>query len=180
MPNAQPQGVAMISPLQELLNPAPIIQNLFASFLAVIFGIVFTYLVRRQWDKHKYGGWRVVVWKKGIKEVDRAISVEKAKEILHEPSELAVFLKGVASPYGWINCDILQKGVEEKLFVRDNAKLLFTIDLDRNPKPPPTITNEQIMESIQQLSQHMGVTLTRATSGSVGMTHKGESPHQTA
>ena len=136
-----------------------IVQNLVASFLAVVFGIAFTYFIRRRWDEEHYGGWRVHVWRKGIKEVDRAISVGKAKEILQESSELSVFLKGVASPYGWINCDILQKGIEEKLFVRDDPKRLLTIDLDRNPKPPPSVSNEQLLEAITLLSQHQGVML---------------------
>lgn len=135
-----------------------IIQNLLASFLAVVIGIAFTYLVRRQWDRHRYGGWHVHILKGGTKEVDREISVEKAKEILREPSELAVFLKGVASPYGWINCDILQKGVEEGLFVRDDQKRLLTIDLDRNPKPPPAVSNEQVMGLLRQLADHLGLT----------------------
>lgn len=130
-----------------------IAQNLVASFLAVVLGIGFTYFIRRRWDEKHFGGWRVVVWKKGAIEVDRAISAEKAKEILLEPSELSVFLKGVASPYGWINCDILQKGIEEKLFVRDDAKRLLTIDLDHNPKPPPSATNEQILDAIARLVQ---------------------------
>lgn len=137
-----------------------IAQNLVASFLAVVFGIAFTYLVRRQWDQHQYGGWRVRVLKKNVTEVDREISVEKAKEILREPSELAVFLKGVASPYGWINCDILQKGVEEKLYVRDDQKRLLWIDLDRNPKPPPSVSNDQLMDILRQLAQHNGLVLT--------------------
>lgn len=136
-----------------------IVQNLVASFLAVIFGIGFTFLVRRRWDQWKYGGWRVIVWKKGQREVDRDISVDKAKEILKEKSELSAFLKGVASPYGWINCDILQKGVEESLFVRDDQKRLLTIDLDRNPKPPPSVTNDQILDAIKQLVQHQEMVL---------------------
>lgn len=136
-----------------------IAQNLVASFLAVVLGIGFTYFVRRRRDERQFGGWRVIVWKQGIKEVDRAISVGKAKEILLEPSELSVFLKGVASPYGWINCDILQKGVTEKLFVRDDAKRLLTIDLDHNPKPPPSVTNEQILDAIARLEQQPGAVL---------------------
>ncbi len=140
-----------------------IAQNLVASFFAVVFGIVFTYLVRRQWDRYKYGGWRVIVVKKGKEEVNREISIEKAKQILHEPSELAVFLKGVASPYEWINCDIIQKGVEAKLFVRNDQKQFLVIDLDHNPKLPPAVSNAQIMDVLKQLAQQQGVVPTEIT-----------------
>ncbi len=135
-----------------------ITQNLVASFLAVVLGIAFTYLVRRQWDRRKYGGWHVVVKKEGAQKVDCEISVDKAKEILHEPSELAVFLKGVASPYGWINCDILQQGVDERLFVRDDQQRRLLIDLDRNPRLP-TVSNAQILSAVEQLAQHEGLVL---------------------
>lgn len=135
-----------------------IAQNLAASFLAVIFGIAFTYAVRRRLDKRDFGGWRVIVRKQGKTEVDRDISVEKAKQILRESSDLAVFLKGVASPYDWITCDILQKGVESGLFVRDDQKRRLTVDLDRNEKPP-SVNNAQILNALQQLAQHQGVSL---------------------
>jgi hypothetical protein len=156
-----------------------IAQNLVASFLAVVFGITFTYLVRRQWDRRRYGGWRVIVLKKGVTEVNREISVEKAKEILHEGSELAVFLKGVASPYGWINCDILQKGVAEKLLVRDDQKRLLWIDLDRNPRLPSSVSNEQLMDVLRQLAQHNGLALSD-TSPVPETTKRGGSPTEQA
>lgn len=135
-----------------------ITQNLVASFLAVVLGIAFTYLVRRQWEKRKYGDWRVVVRKHGKDEVDREISVDKAKEILHEPSELAVFLKGVASPYDWINCDILQKGVEVGLFVQDDQQRRLLIDLDHNPKMP-AVSNAQVLRAVEQLAYGQGIVL---------------------
>ncbi len=139
-----------------------IAQNLAASFLAVVIGIAFTYLVRRQWDRWRYGRWRVVVLKAGQTKVDRAISVDKAKEILNEPSELAVFLKGVASPYGWINCDILDEGRKLGLLVEDHVKRVFTVDLDKNPKQPG-VTITDVLKAVNQLSldlvQHVALNL---------------------
>lgn len=149
-----------------------IIQNLTASFFAVVFGIAFTYLVRRQWDRRQYGGWRVIVLKAGKTEVDREISVEKAKQILQEPSELAVFLKGVASPYDWINCDIIQKGKEEGLFVRSDQARLLTIDLDHNPKPLPLVSNAHILNALNQLAQHQGVVLVDLPPSSAAVTRE--------
>lgn len=106
-----------------------LIQNLFW----VIVGIAFVQLVQNTLDRYRYGGWRVIVTKNGTEKVNRAISIGKAKEILSEPAELAVFLKGVASPYGWINCDLLEEGKEISLYIQDEENKRMIIDLDKNP-----------------------------------------------
>jgi hypothetical protein len=110
-----------------------ILQNLIASFLAVVFGIAFTQFVRRRWDERRYGKWRVIVKKKEEIKVNRAISVRKAQEILDEPADLSVFLKGVVSPYGLLNCDIIEEGVRRGLLIEDHVKRQFIVDLDKNP-----------------------------------------------
>ena len=43
-------------------------------------------------------------------------------ELLSEPAELSVFLKGVVSPYAWIKCDMIEVGEEIGLFVQDNRR----------------------------------------------------------
>lgn len=154
-----------------------ITQNLVASFLAVVLGIAFTYLVRRQWDRRQYGGWHVVVKKEAAPKVDREISVDKAKEILNEPSELAVFLKGVASPYGWINCDILQKGVEVGLFVRDDPQRRLLIDLDHNPKTR-AVSNAQILQAVEQLADGQGIVLHDDTPPVIASEREGDATPQ--
>ena len=110
-----------------------ILQNLIASFLAVVFGIAFTQFIRRRWDKRRYGGWYVIVKKKEEIKVNRAISVRKAQEILDEPADLSVFLKGVVSPYALLNCDIIEEGACRGLLIKDSVKRQFTVDLDKNP-----------------------------------------------
>lgn len=111
----------------------PIAQNLLASFFGVVIGIAFAQSVQRWWDQHRYGRWRVVVLQQGVKKVDRAISVGKAKEILQEPADLSVFLKGVVSPYGILNCDIINEGACRGLLIEDSVNRVFTVDLDKNP-----------------------------------------------
>lgn len=108
-------------------------QNLIASFLAVVFGIAFTQFVLRRRDEHRYGRWHVIIKKKGEIKVNRAISVRKAKEILDEPADLSVFLKGVISPYALLNCDIIEEGERLGLLIRDNVNRQFIVDLDKNP-----------------------------------------------
>jgi hypothetical protein len=106
-----------------------LVQNLFW----VVLGIAFVQLFQNRMDQNRYGRWRVIIKKKGEIKVDRQISIGKAKEILSEPVDLAVFLKGVASPYGWINCDILEEGKRIGLYTEDRQQRRMIVDLDRNP-----------------------------------------------
>jgi len=110
-----------------------ILQNLIAGFLAVVLGIAFTRLVRSRWDEHRYGGWQVIIKENEKTRVRRAISVRKAKEILDDPADLSVFLKGIASPYAFIGCDIIEEGECRGLLTQDNVNRQFILDLDKNP-----------------------------------------------
>ncbi|MBC8446147.1 MAG: hypothetical protein H8D78_00205 [Chloroflexi bacterium] len=64
--------------------------------------------------------------------MSRKISAGKAREILEEPADLSVFLKGVVSPYAWVNCDIIEEGRKIGLLQEDRQNRVFTIDLDKN------------------------------------------------
>ena len=135
-------------------------QNLAASFIGVLAGLAFAHLYREREDRKKFGGWQVIVIKDGAEEVNRAISVAKAKEILEEPAEKSVFLKGVVSPYGWIKCDLIKHGKELGVLDEDYAQRRITINLDRDRKPPRQPSNAEIMEALRQIAQHQGLTLT--------------------
>lgn len=117
----------------------PIIQNLLASTLYTLLGLllgVFVIQRYRTWrDKHKYGRWHVIVTKSGETIVDRQISVRKAKEILDESSDLSVFIKGVVSPYEYLNCDILDGEKHPHLLVQEGENRRFVVNLDKNPPP---------------------------------------------
>jgi hypothetical protein len=110
-----------------------ITQNLIASFLAVVFGIAFTRLVRNRLNERKYGGWHVIIKENDAIKVNRPISVRKAKEIIEEPADLSVFLKGIASPYDTLTCDIIQEGECLGLLTKDIANRQFIVDLGKNP-----------------------------------------------
>lgn len=145
-------------------------QNLLASFIGVLAGLAFAHFYRERQDFKKYGGWQVVVIKDGVEKVDRAISVPKAKEIFQETAEKSVFLKGVASPYGWINnCDLIEEGMKIGLLHEDLKQRRITINLDNNPQPERTLqavrqpSNAELMEVLQQIAQHQGLHLSEAT-----------------
>ncbi len=115
--------------------------------IAALAGFLLAYFIRdRLLNPYRFGGSRLLVKGGGEVKTDRAIGWRKAQEIAEDISEQSIFLKGVVSPYGWINCDIVQKGKEVGLLTIDKKKKFlfgeartYTIDLDKNPPPerPP-------------------------------------------
>jgi hypothetical protein len=111
-----------------------VLSGLVQNVVWVVAAILFVQFVQKVYENRRYGGWRVIVQmnEKGL--VDREISPGKLKEILEEPSEMSVFIKGVASPYAWINCDVLTEGKRLGLFMEEREQRRLVIDLDKNPK----------------------------------------------
>lgn len=111
-----------------------ITQALLGELIVVVAGILFAYIIKKQYDNWRYGRYSVRILQNGEEKVNRPISPRKAEEVLNESADLAVFLKGVASPYGWINCDLISKGQAIGLLVIDRQKRELLIDLDKNPE----------------------------------------------
>lgn len=114
-----------------------ILSGLVQNFVWTIIAIFFVQLVQKGYENWRYGRWHVQVLSMGKVVVDREVSPGKIKEIFAEPAEMSVFVKGVASPYGWIKCDLLTTGREIGLFLVRPQKRLLMIDLDRNPDEEP-------------------------------------------
>ncbi|CUS05071.2 protein of unknown function [Candidatus Promineifilum breve] len=124
-----------------------LVVNILSSFL----GVVVAYLMGKLYFDRCYANWHVRLIQNQEEKLDRPISPRKAREICDEPADLSVFLKGIASPYGFFTCDIIQDGeasgllnVEEvrkdfRLFkrniIRRYIRRIYTIDMDKNPKP---------------------------------------------
>jgi hypothetical protein len=128
--------------------PIAIAQNLLASFLGVLLGLAFTRFVKDKQDERDYGGYSVKVIRTITDEatgtevvtelVNRSISIPKAKAIRNETADLSVFLKGVASPYEILNCDLIDEGrknAEDKVLRQDGKT--YIINLDKNPPGKP-------------------------------------------
>ena len=95
----------------------------------------------------------MVLLRNGEELLNRAVSVEKAKEILREPDELSMYLKGVASPYAWINCDILGEGKAMGLLREERTGRRFVIDLDRNPpRKEPQMSHADVVSAATRLA----------------------------
>ena len=111
-----------------------ILNALLAEFVVIVAGVLFVQFIQHRWVEWRYGGWKVIIVKNGIEILRREISAGKTRQIQAESADLAVFLKGVVSPYGWFNCDPLDKDIG--VVVEDKVNRLYIIDLDKNPPPP--------------------------------------------
>ncbi len=85
-----------------------VIINLVTEIIVVVVGVFVAQFIRRTWDEWRYGRWIAIVRRNNEDLVRRKVSAGKAKEILGEPSDLSVFLKGLVSPYDTLHCDIIE------------------------------------------------------------------------
>lgn len=120
-----------------------VFSGLVQNFVWMILAILFVELGQKTYEKWKYGRWRVIVLSHGEEKVNREITTGKVKEILSEPVDMSVFIKGVISPYGWLNCDLLTTGKDIGLFVENRKERRLVIDMDKNPDDGLTKKNKK-------------------------------------
>lgn len=139
-----------------------VLQNLVASGIGAaagaIFGVFFSQFYQKRRDKEQFGDWTVIVKRPGLEDVERLIPVERAKLVLDDDSALSVYLKGIASPYGWINCDLVTDGYKNGMLQRNNDRRMFIIDYSKNPKRDAGPSNKDIMNELQRLGGKLGAT----------------------
>ena len=113
-----------------------ITQSIIGEIIAVIFGVFIFQSIERIIDDIRFGNWKVIILKEGETILTRKISPRKTKELLKEPADLSVFLKGVVSPYQRIHCDLLTEGKEKGLFKESTSQRKFIINLDNDISEP--------------------------------------------
>lgn len=88
--------------------------------------------------KGQFTGWAVVV-RKGDKVLcKRPVGRKKAEEVLDDATSLSVFIKGVVSPFCWLNEDVLSEKASKKgLFQVSFPGRTWTVDILKNPATPP-------------------------------------------
>ena len=106
-----------------------------------LFAIVASYLFWKFQERRTYGGWKVVVKNGDTILCTRPVGGRKAKEVMDDISTLSVFLKGIVSPFGWVNLDLVSDEAKNLgLFKEDKKAREWVIDLAHNPpstKKPP-------------------------------------------
>jgi hypothetical protein len=117
-----------------------LISGLFQNFVWFLVGVLFVYIF---WDRLKnwrYGRWVVILKRGGEIILRRRVSPEKARDILADASDKAVFLKGIVSPYAYLNCDVVEVGPGLGLLRENKKARQWIIDLDKNPQGGPQAT----------------------------------------
>ena len=110
-----------------------VIINLVTEIIVGVVGVFVAQFIRRTWDEWRYGRWIAIVRRNNEDLVRRKVSAGKAKEILGEPSDLSVFLKGLVSPYDTLHCDIIEVDKQPGLLLIDHDARQFVINLNLNP-----------------------------------------------
>ncbi|MFZ3071228.1 MAG: hypothetical protein WA110_08945 [Anaerolineaceae bacterium] len=107
-----------------------------AVFLAIIYNPI-----QDKITENKYGRWVLKVMD-GTQELDNfPLTANEAKDFHDKPTQLAIFLKGKASPYIDWNCDPLSiKARECGLVNIDESNRVYTIDIakGKRKKTPET------------------------------------------
>jgi hypothetical protein len=110
-----------------------VVDVLAEELITVFAGVLIAHVFLKYWYKWRYGRWTITVIKDGETKIDqKKVSPGKIKQVLEVPEDLPVFLKGLCSPFHWIQCDLMADGEEIGLLVQDNKNREFIIDLDKD------------------------------------------------
>lgn len=113
-----------------------ILSNVIAGFFGSGLVVIFTVFIM-QHLKGRFKGWKVVVVDAEKELCARPVGQKKAEAVLDDSTELAVLVKGVASPYGWLTLDpVSAKAMEVGLFRVDVSAKAFIVDMSKNPPAP--------------------------------------------
>ncbi len=110
-----------------------IVQTLLQEFVVIVFAVLFALTIQRWIEKWRYGNWQVEIREAQKRVLYKNISPGKAKAILEIPEDMSVFLKGLISPFGWLNCDLIDDGPRLGLLNINTKKRIISIDMDKNP-----------------------------------------------
>ena len=116
--------------------------SLLQEFIIVVFGVLVAHPIQKYLDHRRYGNWRVIIEKAGGQLLGKSVSPGKVKAILEVPEDMGVFLKGLVSPFEWVNCDLIDDGPKLGLLIMDKQNRRIVINLDKNPEKqtPPSTT----------------------------------------
>lgn len=120
-----------------------IIQNLVYDLFKITLSFIFArYLYETYFMKWLWGGWCIIL-KEGEKTItEREMSPTTYKRIKEDDTELSVYIKGVVSPFAWINIDVVSDEARQSKFLQwDQANKLIIIDLSKNKDNQKTKTH---------------------------------------
>lgn len=131
-----------------------IVVNLVSGFASTVLAIVASATVYAWYEKRRWGGWRIRIVRGDTLLEEQVVGIAKAKSIFADASELNIYCKSNASPYGMLRFNpISTKAKEVGLMKIDDTTRSIIIDFDKNPEPPPAPVPQQQQQSAQQQQQ---------------------------
>ena len=116
----------------------------------VIVGFLFArFIYEKVIMELQWGGREVVIKRGGEALVQRKLSPDVAKRIETDATDFSVYIKGIVSPFTWLNIDVSSLKAEDLGLVCKQGKLT-TIDISKNPHKKKTIADRKQPNTIQQ------------------------------
>ena len=108
-------------------------KDLLVGFVGSAVSFILAYLAYKV-SEFKYKGWQAVIKNGSESLCTRNVGVRKAKELLDDETSLSVYIKGLCSPFGWLNADVVaEESRKSGLFGEDTKGKTWTVDLAKNP-----------------------------------------------
>lgn len=120
-----------------------IIEQIVAWAIGVMMATAVNVFVQATIKERKFRGWCVKITKGSDLLCTRAVGTKKAEEVLDDASTLSVFVKGIASPFVWLNEDLVSDNARKSgLFWVDWNNKTWHVDILKNPPPPEKKTEK--------------------------------------
>lgn len=124
--------------------------ELVGGVLSTLIALALAAFVYHVWEKKKFGGWRVLgIDRSGDTKINRPLSVQTAKILFSDEYNKGVILKGIASPLGWLNADLISEGPSLGLLVVNHVDRTIMIDIRKNPPSAPRGPQTSLMDQQQ-------------------------------
>lgn len=116
--------------------------GLIVEILIVIGGYIIGHIVVTKYKENKFGNWHAFLLKEDDEIIlDRPLSPATAERVIEDEAELNVYLKGLISPFGIVNCDLvteLEKPNPNLIVVDHDARkiIVHLVEPGITPKKP--------------------------------------------
>ena len=126
----------MDSTVLEMIRDNLMVNFIYDVLKFIVAFIIIKFFYETIYMKKRWGGWRVIILDENEKEVlERELSAIVTKRILGDLGDFSIYLKGIVSPYGFLNIDISsQKAIDLGLIKQDKLEKKIVINLSKNPK----------------------------------------------
>lgn len=113
-----------------------LLTNIVYDIIKIIIGFMIArYLYEKFIMKWLWGGWTISVRNNDKILVFQTIAPALFKRMKEDQRECSAYIKGVVSPYCWLNEDVLSEKAEKiGLIIKDKEQKSIVVDISKNPQ----------------------------------------------